>query len=252
MAEINLPKYKGSVFHGAFGRSLNEISPRWFAYFYQQLSRPKPFVLLPPLDDNETYKSGHQFNFELTLFGEACNHYAVTQAAIEYLGRRMGLGFNRGKYEIIEIQTQHFDFAPQPDTKINNVTLTMATRLRLKHKNRLCRRLPAFSIFLLRLIKRLETLQKHYAPKSDVEIQQRALIEHAHSISIGSQNLKWNEWDRYSARQKSRMKFGGLLGSVSFRGDLEPFYPLLQLGEWLHVGNKTSFGLGKYKLERYQ
>ncbi len=46
------------------------------------------------------------------------------------------------------------------------------------------------------------------------------------------------------------MKFGGLLGSISYEGDLAPFMPYLALGEWLHVGGKTSFGLGRYRIMR--
>jgi CRISPR/Cas system endoribonuclease Cas6 (RAMP superfamily) len=44
------------------------------------------------------------------------------------------------------------------------------------------------------------------------------------------------------------MKFGGLLGEIRFQGNLQPFIPYLQMGEWCHIGGKTSFGLGKYRL----
>jgi len=44
------------------------------------------------------------------------------------------------------------------------------------------------------------------------------------------------------------MKFGGLLGTITYAGDLEPFIPYLALGEWIHIGGKTSFGLGKYNI----
>jgi CRISPR/Cas system endoribonuclease Cas6 (RAMP superfamily) len=45
------------------------------------------------------------------------------------------------------------------------------------------------------------------------------------------------------------MKFGGLTGDISYTGELQAFMELLQLGEWLHIGGKTSFGLGKYELK---
>ncbi|MDI7261613.1 MAG: CRISPR system precrRNA processing endoribonuclease RAMP protein Cas6, partial [Thermodesulfobacteriota bacterium] len=35
-----------------------------------------------------------------------------------------------------------------------------------------------------------------------------------------------------------------------FEGDFEPFMPFLLLGEFIHVGKGTSFGLGKYEIMR--
>ena len=53
---------------------------------------------------------------------------------------------------------------------------------------------------------------------------------------------------RYSARQKSLMKLGGLRGDITFRGDLGPFIPYLSIGEMVNAGQGTSFGLGRYKI----
>ena len=39
------------------------------------------------------------------------------------------------------------------------------------------------------------------------------------------------------------------MGSINYRGDLDPYLPYLALGEWVHLGNKSSFGLGKYVLQ---
>ena len=44
------------------------------------------------------------------------------------------------------------------------------------------------------------------------------------------------------------MKMGGLIGKISFKGNLEEFMPLIQLGEFIHAGKGTSFGLGRYEL----
>ena len=44
------------------------------------------------------------------------------------------------------------------------------------------------------------------------------------------------------------MKLGGLIGELSYVGDLKPFLPFLKMTEVFHVGKGTSFGLGRYKL----
>ena len=43
---------------------------------------------------------------------------------------------------------------------------------------------------------------------------------------------------------------GGLVGSFELAGpDIEPFWPLLWLGQWTHAGKGSSMGLGRYVLE---
>lgn len=44
------------------------------------------------------------------------------------------------------------------------------------------------------------------------------------------------------------MKLGGFLGEVIFAGNFGLFWPYLSLGEYVHVGKGSSFGLGKYEI----
>ncbi len=44
------------------------------------------------------------------------------------------------------------------------------------------------------------------------------------------------------------MSLGGVTGTISYEGDLAEFRTLLKLGEYVHVGKGTSFGLGKYEI----
>jgi len=60
--------------------------------------------------------------------------------------------------------------------------------------------------------------------------------------------LYWQDWERYSSRQQTRMKFGGWVGEIIYQGDFQRFLPLLRLGEHIHVGKVTTFGLGKYRI----
>ena len=45
------------------------------------------------------------------------------------------------------------------------------------------------------------------------------------------------------------MKLGGIVGKASFSGNIKEFLPLLKIGELVHIGKGTSFGLGKYEIE---
>lgn len=248
---IHLPEYKGSTFHGGFGHALNAISPTWSAYFLAPKSDeghalPPPYVLLPPLDEQTSYQAGELFTLNLTLFGAANQHHALAQAAVEYLGGRMGLGYRQGKYSIQNITvSQPPEFKARPaDTR--RIKLQLITRLRLKQNNRLQRRAPNFQQLVSRLAGRFKTLEHVYGRENGASLQVNTM-EPMHSVG-SHDHTTWDEWDRFSGRQKTWMKFGGLMGEITYQGELHPYLPLLRLGEWLHIGSKTSFGLGKYRL----
>jgi hypothetical protein len=70
-------------------------------------------------------------------------------------------------------------------------------------------------------------------------------------VSSASPSLRWSEWTRFSSRQNTTMQMGGLVGAIALEGSgLAAFWPALWLGQWVHVGKGTSFGLGKYRLRQ--
>ena len=74
------------------------------------------------------------------------------------------------------------------------------------------------------------------------------LIEQARKVQTVKRALYWHDWERYSNRQKTRMKLGGFMGEITYKGDFEPFLPYIRLGEYVHVGKGSSFGLGRYRI----
>jgi CRISPR/Cas system endoribonuclease Cas6 (RAMP superfamily) len=75
-------------------------------------------------------------------------------------------------------------------------------------------------------------------------------VERAKTVKTVAKDLRWVEWERYSGRQDTTMLMGGFVGSARFQGDLGEFVPLLRLGELVHVGKGTVFGLGLFDLRR--
>jgi hypothetical protein len=61
--------------------------------------------------------------------------------------------------------------------------------------------------------------------------------------------LTWHDWTRWSSRQQQHMKLGGLMGRFRLpNGALADLWPLIWLGQYLHIGKNTSFGLGAYRI----
>ncbi|VVB97205.1 CRISPR-associated endoribonuclease Cas6 [uncultured archaeon] len=104
-----------------------------------------------------------------------------------------------------------------------------------------------FEILVRNLLRRLSWISEVHCGEK-WELDWKGLIERAKKVKIVSSDLKWKELERYSERQETRMKMGGLLGEITFEGELAEFMPFIKLGEYLHIGKGTVFGLGKYQI----
>lgn len=284
LSPIELPGEKGSAFHGALGRLLHQQSPLHHRFFYGPTrvasgpaggrDPPRPFVLRPPVDTATEYPAGSELSFELVLFGDAIGHWSLWLVAVAALGRE-GLGKNRGRFELAKVETLLHDGSPRsvydgeterladsPEAvtgaaiadawsreRCAAVTLHLATRLRLKDHQQLVRKPPPFYVLVQRLLERAEALGSlyHRAMLLGAPAKQ-GLVDQARAVEIAGHDLCWDDWSRYSGRQHAWMKFGGLLGTITYAGDVGPFLPWLALGEWMHLGGKTSFGLGRHKI----
>ena len=68
-------------------------------------------------------------------------------------------------------------------------------------------------------------------------------------VDESNSQMQWIDYSRYSARQKSVMKMGGMQGILSIEGTFDAGLPeFLKAGEIFHIGKNTSLGLGKIKV----
>jgi CRISPR-associated endoribonuclease Cas6 len=140
--------------------------------------------------------------------------------------------------------------APDTSALSDSLTLRFLTPARLVYGGSLADSLD-FHVLIRVLLRRLSNLA-YFHCDTELQLDFRGLIAAAEQVQTVSSHLWWYDWERYSARQDTRMKLGGFLGSVTYQGDLQPFIPMLQLGAFVHVGKGTSFGLGKYVMQSEQ
>lgn len=266
--EIPLPKFKGAVLHGGFGFALKKISPYYYQRFCQIQSGPNPYFFLPPLETTSQYSPGHEFSFELNLIGDTASYFPICLDALKYLGGEMGLGKRRGKFSVLSIASavppQQSDGGGQNAlltgeaigtsreyTGCDQMRFHFITPLRLKNADRILLTPPTFSTLFARIIGRLNSLGVFYGYGPVIEPKHKQeLLALAQDIPLHQDHCTLQELNRYSTRQKQWMKFSGLQGYITYNGNFEPFWPYLVLGEWCHVGGKTSFGFGKYIMEQ--
>ncbi len=228
---------------------------------------PHPFIIEPPLDKRHAYKPGDEIIFGLTLIGRAMDYLPYFVYTFDELGK-MGIGKGRGNYELKEVSCdgksiynsvnkQLLFNAPQPPLKIRggaegggvmSLTLNFLTPSRIIYDGHLTLDLE-FHILVRQLLRRISLLYYFHCNGDTSSWDFKGMIEKAKEVKVVKRDLRWYDWERYSARQDTRMKMGGFMGEIAFEGEIGPFLPLLEAGEILHVGKGTGFGLGRFKIQ---
>ena len=231
---------------------------------------PHPFVILPSLEDRREYGAGDEFHFDLTLIGKGIDYLSYFIYTFAQFSEKRGFGKGRGKCTLASVQwwnashewevvytaqdqilRENFQSRSVADLDGSHaqsaaVTLQFETPTRIVHKGRLASQLH-FHILVRTLLRRVSNLM-YFHCDSELDLDFRALIDQSEEVQTHWDGTRWYDWERYSSRQHRHVKQGGLVGTVTYEGALQTFRPLLSLGEHLHVGKGTSFGLGKYRV----
>jgi len=233
---------------------------------------PHPFVIEPPLTDLQHYHAGEQIECGLILFGESNNSLPYFVYAFEQMGK-IGIGKrlngSRGRFSLESVKTEDREIYSFRDRTflqdasirclnplvstsgkngngIERVSLNLGTPLRLKFKSRIRASLP-FHVLVRAMLRRVSSLYNVW-DGGEPDLDYKGLIERAEKVRIRHNGLKWFDWRRYSNRQERKMFMGGLVGSVTYEGNLGEYLPLIEFSEKAHLGKNTSFGLGKIKV----
>jgi hypothetical protein len=246
---------------------------------------PHPFILEPPLDEKELFKKGENISFDLILIGKAIDYLPYFIFTFNELGK-IGIGKGRGKYFLEKVEnyphsssngkysekvrvvyhgkdevflSEYQIITGKDIEEISNhingdsrITLDFLTPTRIKYQDRLISQLE-FPVLIKNLLRRISSLS-YFHSDNLLNLDYQELIKEAENIKTIDSELFWYDWERYSTRQSSKMKLGGFKGRVSFQGKedglLKRYLPLIVLGEYIHIGKGTSFGLGKYRICR--
>jgi CRISPR-associated endoribonuclease Cas6 len=236
---------------------------------------PHPFVIDPPLDTRTRYEDGSPLSFGLTLIGKAIDYLPYFIYTFERLGADRGIGkrrrFGAGRFQVEnvgwtdatgaespiydgrkKVLSNGFhplsvrDFPKAESSKRITVRYLTPTRITFDHQ---LHTYPEFHVVIRNLLRRLSNLA-YFHSGQELDLDFKAIIESAKQVETRDGQVHWRDWERYSARQDTKMKMGGFVGEVEYRGDLASFVPLLTVGQKVNVGKATGFGLGRYVLER--
>lgn len=229
---------------------------------------PHPFVLEPPSEMRMAYAPDEALVFRLVLIGRAIDHLPYFIYTLDEMGKT-GLGKGRARCRIEEVRHIGADGSSRPvydgvsrqlvtgwpgvsGADLNgvpdeaSVTLDFITPTRIRVENDLLIDLD-FEAMTRALLRRISLLSRHHCGGA-IDLDYRGLVDRSRCVRTERRDLRWYDWERYSARQKTTMKLGGFVGQIAFEGNMGEFLPLLRIGSCLHVGKGTAFGLGMYKI----
>ena len=104
-----------------------------------------------------------------------------------------------------------------------------------------------FTRFLQSIIARLRDLKRNYHPDNAMGSFSKQFYTRADRVSTFS-DLQTTNHTWHSFRQDKPMNIGGLQGRLIFKGDIEPFLPVIAAGFLIGVGRKAAYGLGRFSM----
>ena len=280
--KIELPTYAGSTLRGAFGQTLRKISGMKsfednkgdlspYAQIFapsipehnhsQKFSQvPSAYIIEPPQWGARDYNVGEILSFDIVLFGNLLDKLAIIIFAFQQAFQHK---VAQGKAHLIDVYQQDNQLQWQdiwrngilkpisnkviiPKTLSPNLNIQLQTPLRLQ-KNGEPLKVNTITVtrFLLTLAKRISLLSEFYQEPLNLDFEQlKQEITEVKDLKF----LQWQDWYRYSSRQKQKMPLGGVIGEWQFSHLSENWQKLIYLGQWLHCGKNASFGLGKYQI----
>ncbi|MFM2058027.1 MAG: hypothetical protein RLY71_2412 [Pseudomonadota bacterium] len=260
--------------------ALFEVPPQP-TQFGQQFSQvPNPYVIEPPpfRTQRMPLAAGEALVFQLVLVGaEALRQLPLVVHAWQR-ALRHGLGQARVPGELLDVEQLQPDGSLRPvlgaDGRLQphraqlvlaellpasplnsaapptRLALDFTTPLRLQHNGTPLRAAELTPrTFVAHLLRRLSLMLELHLGVVPAPFDVAVLLAVAEALQHDSSALRWQDWRRYSARQRQDMALGGLVGRWTLHGELAPLLPWLALGQWLHVGKNATMGLGGYQME---
>jgi hypothetical protein len=218
--------------------------------------------------------AGDEINFDLMLIGRAIDYLPYVVFTVSEMAHT-GLGVKRARFELSSVEAltvaepaetiytkesgriaQHTSVASLaemislrlrelPPRDALELKFLSPTRIRIDGEPQA--RLD-FYLLARNLLRRVSLLSAVHGDTTFAP-DYASLLTKASQITTQAQGLRWWDWERYSNRQRMKIKMGGFVGPVRYAGEsLEDFMPLVAAGELLGIGAGTSFGLGKYQI----
>lgn len=229
---------------------------------------PHPIVIEPPARHPIQYREGARFDFGVVLIGKAISALPYLIFAVNEMGA-IGLGVRRSLFRLLSVEDRLGVSIFDSQTGIVNgrgkitsirelweqhpyssrLRIAFETPLRIKQDQKLVSKSFDVSTFFRQSCRRLWELVLHHSQSKANELDFRPLLERIPIPRVEKTGLRWKELERYSNRQKTKLKMGGICGQFELLDVKKEWAPILTAVSELHAGKGTIMGLGKVRVE---
>ncbi len=237
---------------------------------------PRGYVLFAPVREDS-----QRISLNISLFGYCCKFLPVILQALAR-AQSKGLGRNRTPFSIESISehTPHKNITidltrdiltqfsgPFPlkewldpsENHSSEYCLQFSTPMRLRKKGKYLSDLDLKFMFMT-LARRLEAMACIYSDGVEMGKSKWQAVQNYFSFFDGFsttdqntqlsenkifKNMRWDDYSRFSNRQKRKVPMGGLVGYCSFAADVPKLEKWIKCAEIMHIGKGASMGLGR-------
>ncbi len=285
--DVHFLTFPSFIFHSVIGKELRRISCLfkdkecslcpikntcpYSVFFVTPISKdnillkgrdkaPHPYIIYV---NKIIYDNTVKLQLRLTIFGKYREQFPYIYYSIMNAGKR-GIFKERVKYSVISVKSGNIeilkedgnlnvDIEPEIWELNNNESYTDNKKLRISFLSPL--RIKSHGSFVSDITfddivtsskRRIELLTGLYGENGYDTIN-----DLNYKILSFDKDITWIDYKYYSARQKERLKLGGLIGNITLEGSFDKkTLSILKAGEIFHIGKNPSFGLGRIKVEQ--
>lgn len=275
--QIQLPEYAGSSLRGAFGHALKNIAcltasmhcgqckcQPMASCLYRRIFDPvkqklalqdrlqdvaPPFVIEAHSLPTEI-AVGQEAHFYITLLGDFAHEQKIMIQLAMQRALAVGLGAHRTTGQA-QSQLLSFELCDRPQLTWqthSQLRVQFLSHARIQHHGEILTAENFDPILFCRsVVRRYLTLSEAYSNQNLSPTLIKSLFDDVKKVQ-GEYQVDLVRWSRWSNRQKQKMQMDGLLGKINLTHISEQLAYTLYLGQWLHVGKGSAFGLGQYHL----
>ncbi|NPA44866.1 MAG: CRISPR system precrRNA processing endoribonuclease RAMP protein Cas6 [Chlorobi bacterium] len=265
MSDAVLPGQLGSMLRGIFGETLYEFNQDLFSKFFEPKipknnpvyklvmnNPPAPFMFYPVKKYNFV-REGEKIKFNFTLFGEYRHFKLQVEEVFQFMGKKR---WNNGKLSVKMLESKIlpekngeivYDWNNYKNIEINTqkTSLEFKTPVSIAHNKKLISDFEFERLFGF-LYRRMFILDNAYGD---------GIIKEQHNYDFGQLNIypeyinlqRVNIFRHSTRNQKHPMT--GWKGKLTYKGNFNDILTYLIFGQYVHIGNYTVFGLGKYTIK---